>query len=137
MKRLHLPKFYRYILYWLYTSRQRAKDNTPAATVVLTMCFVHCVQLNRGNRTADSVNSPHEHVCSGHNKVKINSAVLEDQSVQSNHRLFEEALRHNVTGVIIESDTNRTSGNEHWFRVKFHFFTAPLKEDLLILLVKE
>ena len=69
-------------------------------------------------------------------KVKINTAVLEDQTVKSNHHLFEEALKHNVTGEIVESDTQRTSGNAYWFRVKFHFFTAPLKEDHLVLLSK-
>lgn len=70
-------------------------------------------------------------------KVKINPSVLEDGTVKANHHLFQEALKHNVTGEIVERDRERTKGNEYWFRVKFHFFTAPFKEDHMILLAKE
>ena len=71
------------------------------------------------------------------NKVKVNPDLLEDPAVKANHHLFQEALKHNVTGEIIEPDAQRTNGNEYWFRVKFHFFTAPMKEDHMILLSKE
>lgn len=71
------------------------------------------------------------------NKVKINPAVLEDENVKANHHLFQEALKHNETGLVVVPDPQRTKGNDHWFRVKFHFFTAPLKEDHMILLSKE
>lgn len=69
--------------------------------------------------------------------VKINPSVLEGGTVKANHHLFQEALKHNVTGEIIERDRERTNGNEFWFGVKFHFFTAPLKEGHMILLAKE
>ena len=70
------------------------------------------------------------------NQVKINPDVVDDLSVKSSHHLFQEAVKHNVTGEIIEPDLERTSGNEFWFRVKFHFFTAPMKEDQMILMSK-
>lgn len=69
-------------------------------------------------------------------QVKINPDVLEDQSVKANHHLFQEALKHNVTGEIVGPYPERTNGTEYWFRVKYHFFTVPLKEDHMILLSK-
>ena len=71
------------------------------------------------------------------NKVKINPDVLLNPAVKSCHHLFQEALKLNMTGEIVAPDLKRTNGNAYWFRVKFHFFTAPLKEDHLILLSKE
>lgn len=70
-------------------------------------------------------------------KVKINPAVLEDLTVKVNHHLFQEAIKHNVTGVVVELDAPRSSATEFWYRVQFHYFTAPLKEDHLILQSKE
>ena len=37
-------RFYRYLIYRLYTWRLRAKDNAPIMTVVMTMCVVHYFQ---------------------------------------------------------------------------------------------
>lgn len=71
------------------------------------------------------------------NKVKLNPAVLEDQSVKTSHHFFQEALRYDLTGLVIEIDTKRSSTTEFWYRVQFHSFTAPLKEDHIILLSKE
>ena len=40
-----MKRFYRYIIYRLYTSSLKGKDITPVATVVFVMCFVHISQL--------------------------------------------------------------------------------------------
>jgi hypothetical protein len=71
------------------------------------------------------------------NKVKINPEVLEDTSVKANHHLFQEALKHNVTGTVVELDQERSKPMAFWYRVKFHFFTAPLKENQIVLFTKE
>lgn len=71
------------------------------------------------------------------NKVKVNPSLFEDETIKINHHLFQEAAKHNATGVIVGRDEMRTKGTEYWFRVQFHFFTAPMKEDHMILLTKE
>lgn len=37
-------RFYKYIIYRLYTWRLQQKDNTPVGTVVMVMCIVHFFQ---------------------------------------------------------------------------------------------
>lgn len=38
-------RFYRYLIYRLYTWRVRVKDNTPILTVILLLSFVHLAQI--------------------------------------------------------------------------------------------
>jgi len=71
------------------------------------------------------------------NKVKINPTVVEDEATKINHHLFGEALKHNVTGEVVELDAKRSTAAEFWYGVKFHFFTPPLKEHQIVLLSKE
>lgn len=40
-----MKKFYQYIIYKLYSWRIRKKDDTPIATVIIIMSFIHYVQL--------------------------------------------------------------------------------------------
>lgn len=45
MRRLPLPKFYRYLIYWLYTKRIESKDDTLVTTVIVVMFVSHVFQL--------------------------------------------------------------------------------------------
>jgi hypothetical protein len=38
-------RFYRYLIYGLYSWRIENKDDTPAATIIIIMSFVHIIQL--------------------------------------------------------------------------------------------
>jgi hypothetical protein len=40
-----MPKFYRYLIYRIYTWRLNKKDDTPVATLVFLMSAVHTVQM--------------------------------------------------------------------------------------------
>jgi hypothetical protein len=38
-------RFYKYVIYRLYSWRLEKNDDTPIATIVFTMCFIHFLQL--------------------------------------------------------------------------------------------
>lgn len=41
---MKLPKFYRYLIYRFYTWRIEKKDDTPIASIVFSMSFIHSIQ---------------------------------------------------------------------------------------------
>jgi len=42
---IRVPKIYRYIIYKLYTWSNKRKTDTPVTNVILTLSFVHSIQL--------------------------------------------------------------------------------------------
>lgn len=67
------------------------------------------------------------------NKVKVNVAILEDQSQKANHHLFQEVYKQKGTGEIICLDTDTSSKEVFYYWVKFSFFKIRLKEEYLVL----
>ena len=67
------------------------------------------------------------------NKVKIDVAILEDQSQKSNHHLFREVYKVKGVGEVLHLDTEASTKEVFKYWVKFHFFSILLAEEYLVL----
>lgn len=67
------------------------------------------------------------------NKVKIDVAILEDQSQKSNHHLFQEVYKQKGTGEVIGLATEKSTKEVFKYWVKFHFFNILIDEKYLVL----
>ena len=67
-------------------------------------------------------------------KVKLNVAILEDESQKANHHLFKEVYKQKGTGEVINLDTENSTKEVSKYWVQFHFFKILLQEEHLVLL---
>jgi hypothetical protein len=64
--------------------------------------------------------------------VKLNPAVLEDQSLKSNHHLFRRILQEERMGEIREKDAAKSTPDTTRYWVKFQFVAILLSEQHLL-----
>jgi len=66
------------------------------------------------------------------NQVKIDVAILEDQSHKSNHHLVREVYKMKGVGEVLHLDTEKSTKEVFKYWVKFHFFNILLDEKYLV-----
>lgn len=60
--------------------------------------------------------------------VKLSPAVLEDDSVKTNHHLLSRILREDMIGTIREQDMDKSTPKAFYYWVSFHYATFLLSE---------
>jgi hypothetical protein len=60
--------------------------------------------------------------------VKLNPAVLQDETLKPNHHVLSRMLREDRQGTVTEQDFQRSHPSSFYYWVKFPFFTIRLSE---------
>ena len=65
--------------------------------------------------------------------VKLNPAVLEDQSLKSNHHLLKRILEEERPGEVVNLDHAKSTGEMFRYWVKFYYGKILLLEQYILL----
>jgi len=66
-------------------------------------------------------------------EVKVDAAILEDQTQKANHHLFKEVYKVKGVGEVFHLDTEKSTTEVFKYWVRFHFFKILIDEKYLVL----